>query len=73
MSDKVVFLAHRSDTVNEIAGPHHLACTACKNRTWLLRADNPNGFTRLYCAACHADAGLIGFAPEPPPHGTGEG
>jgi hypothetical protein len=59
MSDKVVFLAYRSDKA-ETDGRELLACARCRNKAWLVVYDG-HDYPRLVCTACGTDGGTIGW------------
>lgn len=61
MSDNVVFLKFRSPHVED--GERALStCTNCRNKTFLLVHDRPEGFPLMQCAACGAHIGRMGWA-----------
>ena len=61
MSDKVVFLAYRTDKANT-DGKEVLACARCKNKAWTVVYDDQGGeYPRLVCTACATDGGTFGW------------
>ena len=61
MSDKVVYLAFKSDNLNNQDGREMLSCSACRNKTYIARCDLGE-WNVLQCAACDAQIGKIGWA-----------
>jgi hypothetical protein len=64
LSDKLVYLAFRSDTVSSDM-QEHLVCKSCHNRTWILFYDIPDSGPELRCAFCRENAGRIGWWQKP--------
>ena len=61
MSDKVVFLAYRTDKANT-DGKEVLACARCKNKAWtVVYDDQGDQYPRLVCTACATDGGTFGW------------
>jgi len=62
MTDKVVFLAFRTDKATT-DGQEVLACVRCHNKAWtVVYDDSTKEFPRLVCTACSTDGGTIGWA-----------
>ena len=60
MSDKVVFLAYRTDKANT-DGKEVLAGARCKNKAWTgVYDDQGDQYPRLVCTACATDGGTFG-------------
>lgn len=67
MSDNVVHLNFRSPTVDDDFGAMH-ACTVCRNKTFTLTVDRPDGgFPLMRCAACGSHIGRMGWAHDDDP------
>ena len=60
MSDKVVFLAYRTDKA-DTDGKEVLACARCKNKAWTVVYDGGSDYPRLVCTSCATDGGTFGW------------
>ena len=63
MTDKVVFLAYRTDKA-DTAGREVLACARCKNKAWTVVYNDGSEYPRLLCTSCATDGGVIGWVGE---------
>jgi hypothetical protein len=61
MDNKVVFLAHRNDSIKtEVI--ENLSCRVCSNKTWAVVYDESrSSFPRMQCACCGTSAGHFGW------------
>ena len=60
----VIFLAFRNDEALEDDVMCFSACKHCRNKTFTITYDRPQGFPLLRCAACGSHTSRIGFAPD---------
>lgn len=72
MGDNVVFLSFKSPHVEDDQRSL-LSCKNCRNKTYRLVMDKPEGFPLMQCCACDAHIGRMGWAcddDEPEPAGA---
>lgn len=61
--DNVVFLAFKNPNMTQDSGSVTFrGCSNCKNKTFTVIHDRPEGFPMLRCACCGSDMGRIGWA-----------
>jgi hypothetical protein len=61
MSDNVIHLKFRSPHVEDDVMAF-LSCKVCRNKTYTLTHDRPDGFPLMRCAACGQHMGRMGWA-----------
>jgi len=61
MTERVVYLAYRNPNA-EPEARDMTACSHCRNKTFLIVHDKPEGFPMIQCAACGAHIGRMGWA-----------
>lgn len=60
-NDKVVYLAFRNPAV-PTETLERLACATCRNKTFTVEYDIPEGYPMLCCSVCGARLGRFGWA-----------
>lgn len=66
MTGEIVELKFRSPHVEDGARAM-LACSECRNKTYLLIDDRPGDFPLMQCAACGQHCGRMGWAHDDDP------
>lgn len=61
--DKVVYLKFNNPNAPPGDAVIHLACSRCKNKTFMLIEDS-HTWRLVRCCVCGADIGRFGWAPE---------
>ncbi len=61
MSEKVVFLKFKSETVEDDTMAF-ISCKHCRNKTYTLTEDKVGDFPLMRCAACGSHIGRMGWA-----------
>ena len=61
MSDAVVYLAFANPAMTEPDTMAFIACRACRNKTYTITKDQPDGFPLVRCCCCGAHIGRIGW------------
>lgn len=69
MTGNVVHLKFRSPHVKDDM-MSFIACKHCKNKTYVLRCDDPDNFPLMQCAACGSHIGRMGWAHDDEPKET---
>lgn len=62
--DKVVFLKFSNEKV-EPEGPEYMACTLCRNKTFVMLYEDDSRFPICQCAVCRNRIGYVGWAEQP--------